>query len=156
MNLGVAKEKAERIRATLAPFCSKIEIVGSIRRGKPEVKDIDIVLIPGNDPLGLNAALKSLGRMEMGGEKLRRFSVVGTQFDIYFATEENWATLLLIRTGSTEHNKKLCTLAKSRGWKLCAGGEGLFNARGERIAGDSEKSIFSALSLPYKEPWERS
>jgi len=154
MKLGLAKEKAEKIRVALEPFCSRIVIAGSIRRQKPEVKDIDIVLIP-SDPLGLNAALKSLGRMEMGGDKLRRFSFVGTQVDIYFATEDNWATLLLIRTGSKESNMKLCSLAKSRGWKLCAGGEGLFNQRGERIAGDSEESIYQALGLPFQEPWER-
>jgi DNA polymerase/3'-5' exonuclease PolX len=30
----------------MAPFCERIEIAGSIRRGKPEVKDLEIVAIP--------------------------------------------------------------------------------------------------------------
>lgn len=30
----------------LHPYCEKIEIAGSIRRGKPLVKDIEIVTIP--------------------------------------------------------------------------------------------------------------
>lgn len=151
MKLDVAREKAERIRAVLLPFCSRIEIVGSIRRHKPECKDIDIVLIP-KDPWGLNSALKNVGTKLMGKDRLRRFSVVGTQVDFYFATEENWATLLLIRTGPKEQNIRLCTLAKGKGWKLCAGGEGLFNEKGERIAGDTETSLFEALGLKYLPP----
>jgi len=46
-------------------------------------------------------------------------------------------------------------LARRRGWHLAAGGRGLFNERGERIAGDSERSIYEALELEYQEPWER-
>jgi hypothetical protein len=34
-------------------------------------------------------------------------------------------------------------------------GDGLFNQKGQRVAGDTEESIYAALGLPYKEPWER-
>lgn len=37
---------AERVKAELEPHCERIEIAGSIRRKKPEVKDIEIVAIP--------------------------------------------------------------------------------------------------------------
>ncbi|GAI94863.1 unnamed protein product, partial [marine sediment metagenome] len=43
-----------------------------------------------------------------------------------------------------------------RAWRLFADGSGLFNERGERIAGDSEESIYQALGLRYQEPWERN
>jgi len=75
--------------------------------------------------------------------------------DLYFATAETWATLLLIRTGSKENNIRLATLAKRRGWHLAANGDGLFDEKGRRVAGDSEESIYKALVLPYQEPWER-
>jgi len=75
--------------------------------------------------------------------------------DIYFATPETFATLLLIRTGSVESNIRLAARAKKRGWRLAARGGGLFNERGERIAGDTEESIYEALGVPYQEPWER-
>lgn len=30
----------------MKPFCEKVRVAGSIRRGKPEVKDIELVAIP--------------------------------------------------------------------------------------------------------------
>ena len=154
MKLQEALEIANEVYCRIKPHCEKIEVAGSIRRLKPEVKDIDIVLIPG-DPWGLNQALGSLGRPLICGDKLHRYLHFGTQVDIYFATEETWATLLLIRTGSKENNIRLCSLAKKRGWHLAASGDGLFNDKGERTAGDSEESIYKALGLPWQEPWER-
>jgi len=38
---------------------------------------------------------------------------------------------------------------------LKASGDGLFNEEGERIAGDTEQSIYEALGIPYQEPQER-
>ena len=77
------------------------------------------------------------------------------QIDLYFAEPETWATLLLIRTGSTENNIRLATRAKELGWHLAASGDGLFNENGERIAGDTEISIYNALGLPWQRPEER-
>ena len=39
-------ELALSLRTTLAPACARIEIAGSIRRGKPAPKDIELVAIP--------------------------------------------------------------------------------------------------------------
>lgn len=44
--LAVAQEAAETLRDLLAPVCERIEIAGSIRRRKPEVKDIELVAVP--------------------------------------------------------------------------------------------------------------
>lgn len=43
MKLEQALEIAEKVKALLAPHCERIEIAGSIRRKKPDVKDIEIV-----------------------------------------------------------------------------------------------------------------
>ena len=96
-----------------------------------------------------------LGQVRMSGSKLMRVMVNSVQVDIYVASEETWATLLLIRTGSKESNIRLCSLAKKKGWRLAASGDGLFNEMGERVAGDSEESIYQALGEPWQEPWER-
>ena len=40
-----AKAIAEKYLLQLRPFSRRIEIAGSIRREKPEVKDIEIVMI---------------------------------------------------------------------------------------------------------------
>lgn len=154
MLLERAERVANEIIKRLAPYCSRIQVAGSIRRKSPNPRDIDLVLIP-SDLWGLHAELKKLGVIKVSGIKIMRIMVDSTQLDIYFADEDTWATLLLIRTGSAENNIRLASTAKKIGWRLAASGDGLFNETGERIAGDSEHSIFEALGLPYKEPWER-
>ncbi len=158
IELETAKRIAGEVIARLSPYCSRIEVAGSIRRKKPLVKDVDIVLVP-SDPWNLEHEIKGLARPlipKLSGEKLKRFNYNGVQVDLYFASEETWATLLLIRTGSKENNIRLASLAKKRGWRLAASGDGLFNEKGERIAGDTEQSIYEALGLPLQQPWDRS
>lgn len=46
MKHDVALKSAEALMEYLRPACTRIEIAGSIRREKPEVKDIEIVAIP--------------------------------------------------------------------------------------------------------------
>ncbi|GAH69184.1 unnamed protein product [marine sediment metagenome] len=154
MELERAQKIADEVVKRLSPYCTKIEVAGSIRRQKPTVRDIDIVLIP-SDLWNLSQQFRDLGPAVMSGDKLKRVNYHGVQIDLYFATAETWATLLLIRTGSKENNIRLCTLAKKRGWHLAANGDGLFNEHGQRVAGDSEESIYKALGAPWQEPWER-
>lgn len=154
IELSRAQKVAEAVVKQLQPHCHKIEVVGSIRRRRPWVNDIDLVLVA-KDLWGLHGELVRLGPMKMSGGKIVRVEVQGIQVDFYFATEETWATLLLIRTGSAAHNIFLASRAKARGWRLAASGDGLFNEKGERVAGDTELSIFQALGLAYLHPEER-
>jgi DNA polymerase/3'-5' exonuclease PolX len=48
MKLNEAKATAEKYQNLFKPYCSRIEIAGSSRREKPEVKDIEIVATPGD------------------------------------------------------------------------------------------------------------
>jgi len=157
IELSRAQKMAETIVDRLKPYCvRRPEIVGSIRRKKPWVKDIDLVLIP-RDLWNLHAELTRLGggKMTMSGSKIMRIMYGSIQVDVYVADEYTWATLLLIRTGSKENNIRLCTVAQKKGWRLKANGDGLFNETGERIAGDTEESIYAALGLRYQAPEER-
>ena len=154
MKLGYARMLAQEVVDYLAPFCDRIEVAGSIRRQKPFPRDIDIVLIPANQGK-LATALQGLGEKRRGGSKIEERLYKGVQLDLYFAVPETWATLLLIRTGSKEHNIKLTTLAKRKGWTLHASGRGLCNEADERIAWESEQQIFVALGQPYAEPRDR-
>ena len=156
MELKEAKTIADEVVEYLTPDSKKIEVVGSIRRKRPFVNDIDILLIP-RDPWRLKQGIRQFAGQNVltNGAKLARFLHRSVQIDLYYATEKTWGTLLLIRTGSKESNIRLTSAAKRRGWKLKAGGEGLFDNAGHRIAGDSERSIFEALNLPYLEPEER-
>jgi len=154
MKLAEAQGIANEIYFLLKPHCTKIEIVGSIRRQKPEVKDIDIVLIPSNT-WELSKEIDRLGPPIMDGEKLRRVEYKGTQVDLYYATPETWATLLLIRTGSKENNIRLCSRARYLGMKLKANGDGIIGIDGQLIPIESEEQIYKELGLPYQEPWQR-
>ena len=105
----------------------------------------------------------------MGGQSIIRVDYHGASLDVYIAKPETWATLLLIRTGSSAHNVMLCKLARAKGMKLHADGSGLFryvrmvategavegSLEEVRIVVDSEESIFAALGLKYKKPEER-
>ena len=154
MELEKAKVIASAVVKALEPYCDEIEIAGSIRRQKPIVNDIDLVLIA-RDRWNLDAALMRMGKYKMKGMKIARVEMDSIPLDIYFADEATWATLLLIRTGSKENNIRLCRWAKGIGWHLAASGDGLFNETGERIAGDTEISIYNALGLPFQRPEER-
>jgi len=154
MELERAKTIANEVIKRLSPYCQRIEVAGSVRRQKAVVNDIDIVLVP-SDLWNLSQEVMGLGPSKVSGDKLKRINHNGVQVDLYYASQETWATLLLIRTGSKENNIRLATLAKKRGGHLAANGNGLFNEVGRRVAGDSEESIYEALSLPYQQPWER-
>jgi DNA polymerase (family 10) len=158
MRLEEAKQIAKRVKETLAPYCERIEIAGSIRRRKPIVNDIDLVIIEKPDAaLQLTTLLFSMGVLKLNGPDIKRLYLPNDNItlDIYIATPATWATLLLIRTGSKENNIRLCSLARTKGWHLKASGDGLFDEDDNRVAGDTEQSIYQALGVPYQEPEER-
>jgi DNA polymerase (family 10) len=149
---GIANECVEKLR----PYCEKIAIAGSIRRLKPLVNDIDLVLIPSNQGQ-VAYQLAQMGKNKMNGPKIVRVAMgftKGIDLDVYIATPETWATLLLIRTGSADHNHRLCMKALNMGMKLHADGRGLFKGD-ECIASESEEAIFQGLGMPFKRPEER-
>ncbi|GAI95532.1 unnamed protein product, partial [marine sediment metagenome] len=145
---------ADEVYHRLKPHCGKIVVAGSIRRQKDEIRDIDIVLIPAN-PGQLSQEIDRLGPPMKDGQKLRRVNYKGAQVDIYYASPQTWATLLLIRTGSKFSNIRLCSRARSLGMKLKANGDGIIGKDGQLIPIESEEQVYQILGLPYQEPWER-
>jgi DNA polymerase/3'-5' exonuclease PolX len=114
------------------------------------------VLIPGKGCQGrLALALQALGRVIKSGPKLHSCWYRGQQVDIYIASEQTWWTLVLIRTGSRDHNIKMCSQARSMGMTLHANGSGLTRDNGTLIQPSSEEDIFTCVKLPYKQPEER-
>ncbi len=157
MTLSYAEHLAAAIIDDLKSFCDRIQVAGSIRRRRPFVNDIDIVLVL--KPQSAWEFSRKLAELNQGtvrqSAKITTIRVLNESIDLYFATPETWATLLLIRTGSKENNIKLCTMAQKKNWKLHANGDGLFNDKGERVAGDTEESIYKALGVKYQTPEER-
>jgi DNA polymerase/3'-5' exonuclease PolX len=138
----IATEFVDRIKNQ----CHQIEIVGSIRRGRPEINDIDIVAIPKNHRTFLCGL-----RAEVRGDKIIRFNFQGAKIDLYLATGETFEVLRLIRTGSAAHNIKLASIAKRKGWELKFD-KGLVTDKGEI---KTEAGILEALLGRVPEPRER-
>ena len=118
MRLEQARQIANNIKKILTPYCDRIEIAGSIRRGKPIVHDIDIVLIEKPESaLIIPSLLATIGAITLNGSKIKRlhYGDADINIDIYIATPASWSTLLLIRTGSKENNIRLATIAKRKG-----------------------------------------
>ena len=65
-----------------------------------------------------NSKLKKISKIVVNGKQVKRVIYKGEQIDIYFATLETWGALVLIRTGSAQHNIKLSMLARKKGMKL--------------------------------------
>jgi DNA polymerase/3'-5' exonuclease PolX len=171
--LGIAQEFCEEIK----DFCMlPTEIVGSLRRKRPQVNDIDILVIPRfeetpDDTLfGKITQINTLDsklalmcfenqmKLETNGEKIKRFSNYSDStiaIDLYIATKETLPTLRLIRTGSKEHNIKLCMCARDIGFHLNANGEGLFDAQLKHLKVENEEDIFRLLNLEYLPPEKR-
>ncbi len=156
MELEKAKQIGNEVLEKIRPYIDQAAIAGSVRRNKQEVHDIDIVINPKKDFIAMTnikKVLKSYGRFVLDGEKLVRvLTKDNVQIDVYIA-HGNYNPLLLIRTGSLWHNKKLCMKAKSLNYSLTA--KGLINKLNERVIATSEKDIFRELGFEYKEPEER-
>jgi DNA polymerase/3'-5' exonuclease PolX len=172
-----AREIAQDLLNELLPFCKRIEIVGSLRRHKMAVNDIDLIAIPKliqlddetlfGEPVQENLLDRKLSQMclstelalEANGSKIKRFTktVDGdvVPIDVYVSTEQTWWTLLLIRTGSRNHNVKLARKAIELGMHLKADGSGLLAPDGSLIQIYSEEGIFRHLGLEYRPPEER-
>ena len=152
MELEQAKAIAAALVQELGSCCEKVVVAGSIRRERPLVNDIDLVLIPANQGQ-LAVKLHDLG-CRFGGPKLQRFLYRGASVDIYLATEETFPMLLLVRTGSAAHNRSLAMRAQRMGLHFAADGRGILRD-GARVAWRSEAEIFQALGLPFIPPEKR-
>lgn len=149
---------AEDLVAEIRPCCARIEIAGSVRRRTPEVGDLDLALIPYGRLLLVNALGGLYHRKPdtLGDTYLCLAQDRGIQVDLYIAAPSTWATLLLIRTGSKQHNIRLAQRARDCGYQLKANGDGLLDlATGEVLPVTSERDLFARRNLPYREPWER-
>jgi DNA polymerase (family 10) len=150
-------EKARELVSLIEPFCYRIQIAGSLRRRKRQVRDIDLVVIWKAAGLGLAGVWQqNKARMTIpkGGSKIIRFTWEFVPVQISVATEEAWPMILLIRTGSANFNKFLATLALRRGMKLKASGY-LIGKDLNEIDLECEQDIFAALGLKFREPQQR-
>lgn len=138
---------AKKIKKRLIPLSKKIDLAGSIRRGKTPT-DIDIVLIPKNKERIIRSISK-IGKIKSKGSQQVFANVEGTDVDLFFASSKDYGAQLMTRTGPAGSNISHRATAKRKGWKLNQ--YGLFDRRGQRIA-STEKGIYNKLGLHYRKP----
>jgi DNA polymerase (family X) len=177
VNLARASNLADKMLARLSPLCVQAAVAGSIRRRRPEVGDIDLVLLPkpGQRPAidGFFSSSAAWAPVKTGPQNCSYNLTLPAdgaliQVDVFFARAEesdllttkpgNFGSLLLCRTGSKEHNIFMIERAKRLGkvWHPYEGVFARFIGGGERyLAGASEIGIFQALAMDFIAPEKR-
>ena len=134
MNLKKAKNIGDEMVEILKPYSEIINIAGSIRREKPEVKDIEIVCAPkriqqqtlfGEGPQYNGDQFKSVvknlpGKIVHGktsGRNLRMELDCGIILDLFMPQNNDYYRHYAIRTGSGDYShKELASSWKRNGW----------------------------------------
>lgn len=159
MTLSEAKKKADEIISALFPYCKRVEIAGSIRREKPEVGDIEIVLIPDTSkPYQYREAINKYSKIKGDplGKYTQRWHPSGVKIDFFICIPETWACNFFIRTGSAEfvHN----IMKSCRNKKIQFIDARLFYSDTLTLVHNinEEIDVFKALGMEWVEPRERS
>src|SRR5664280_198026 len=154
LDLREAEKTAAKVKATVEALYDLLEVAGSIRRQKSKVHDIDFVVVAKSDAdwQKINEKLKQLKSKPncSGNSVIKAFFPCQDGFfqvDFYRAQPSTFGILLLVRTGSAEHNMWLAGYAISMGLRIRYS-EGLIKD-GISIAGETEQSVFEALCLPH-------
>lgn len=177
-----ALEVAREIHKLLEPFCAACKVVGSLRRYRSHVGDIELLFVPTfieeADGLfdkrkvslahnaiaqllasGVIAKRKNVNGSEMWGDKnmLGLHVASGIPVDFFATTEANWWNSLVCRTGGKANNLAITMAANKRGWRFNAYGSGFTRLDGsETYQTTSERDVFRFVGLAYVEPQYRA
>ena len=156
-----ALQIAEKVKQELEPHCERIEIAGSIRRQKQEVKDIEIVAIPKQYQVGLFRSGIALVvdkwkkvKGELPCKYTQRILPDGINLDLFFCTEKNWGLIFAIRTGSAEFSHKVL----ANGWVKAGykSVDGMLTKNNQQLDVREETDLFNLIKLNYVVPEERA
>lgn len=131
---------------------SQVEVVGSTRRMRDTVGDVDILAVAERPDEGFNHffSLDIIDSvLSRGPAKASARLKVGLNCDFRIFRRESFGSAMQYFTGSKQHNIKLRDIAIGLGLKLNE--YGLF--RGDLpVAGENEADIYSSLGLPWIPP----
>lgn len=178
--LGVAFEVCNMLQ----PFVERVEIAGSVRREKPEVKDVEILAVPRTteyrDMFGgsgkthdhLHEAMTSWcgdgsifrkrpnirGHFTFGPKNKYLIHVAtGIPIDLFTVPARNWGMAMVIRTGPKEFNIAMMSEFKRKGMAGHAyGGVSRLGHQGrEEIDCPDEDTVFDLLGWSFIHPTQR-
>ena len=177
----LALSVAAELIALLQPVTERVEVAGSVRRGKANVSDLELVLIPKRDTvpdglfdfqtIDLAARLfdtlldrkvlakrpNIAGHFAWGPQnKLAIHVKTGLPVDLFSTSRAGWYRTLLIRTGPKDFNLRIIEALAKRGYKLHAYGEAaLTGPDGNDVSVDSEQALFTLAGWLFQKPEER-
>ncbi|VFJ14612.1 helix-hairpin-helix domain-containing protein [Candidatus Nitrosocosmicus franklandus] len=133
---------------------TKIIVVGSFRRMKETIGDIDILVVSRYPAEVINYFTKMPNIDEVLSQGTSKAFVRlnnGTDVDLLVVPEDSFGSASLYFTGSKEHGIVLRKIAQMHGYRLNEWG--LFdNSTGQKLAGESESEIYNRLDLEWIPP----
>lgn len=176
-----AMEDAEAFRALFPPACyERWEFAGSVRRRKPEVADVEHVVIPTYGSVDTGASLFGVtervnllgfhrdalfkagtverhwyGNGHRWGDRYFGADFRGFNHEVFCADAENWGAMLLIRTGPADFSQRVVTKLKDGGMYRQVDGYLVHVRSQSRVPVPDEASYFKLAGLDYIEPEKR-
>lgn len=158
---------AGQVSSMLADACERIEVAGSLRRGKATVKDVEIVAIPRWTPallarldrLVLEGTIRKaeygVGGLHRWGEKYRGFVYKGVRFEVFLANADNWGYIFWLRTGPGDANQYVMTRMMLGSAPVRCRGADVWH-EGRKLVVAEEEVFFGLLGMRWVPPSERT
>ncbi|EMA56125.1 helix-hairpin-helix domain-containing protein [Halococcus thailandensis] len=142
----------------------RVDIVGSFRRRRPTVGDLDILATASAPEVAMEEFCTHDNVKEVLARGNTKSSVIvsgGLQIDLRIVDDSEYGAALIYFTGSKDHNITLRNRAIDHGWKLNE--YGLFDVSdvddvrggqrvGKRIASETEPDIYDTLNTTWIQP----
>ncbi len=166
ISIGIALPSAQAILTELLALPNVLEgaLAGSIRRGKPTIGDIDILIAVADmshSPAIMThfVNMPQVARILGQGETKSSIELHnGLQADLRVLVKEKWGTALNYFSGSKEHNVRMRQLALAKGLSLNEHAYSPVDADGNiiedapKIFCDTEEAVYSQVGLPFVPP----
>lgn len=149
----IAREIVEKLKSQ--PEVGRADAVGSLRRWKETVGDIDIIAASKKPKETINYFINLPFWSEILAQGDTKATVVhqeGIQVDLEILPREKYGSLLQHFTGSKEHNVALRTWAERNGFSISEHGIKLLKQGGKLKTCETEEEVYKTLGMDYIVP----
>lgn len=161
--IGKARPAAQAILDELLKLPEAYEgiIAGSIRRGRPTIGDVDILIASDNAQPIMEKVVNMARVARVLGQGETKSSVElqnGLQVDVRVLPKSRWGTALQYFTGSKNHNVQIREIARQQGFSLNEEAlrpldeNGNLLPESEYIYCDNEEAVYERLGLQWIPP----
>lgn len=136
----------------------KIEIAGSLRRGRETIKDVDILAVAKSAEKAMDYFVSFPSVKNVIAKGPTKSSIVikeGAQIDLRIVDEASFGAALVYFTGSKAHNIKIRKIAKEKNYKVNEYGVFAVNYlknKETKVAGKTEDGVYRKLGMEWCAP----